>query len=117
MKIRMTFPLLPSSMRFSLKLLLVIYTRISVLSICQDCNLESYEIKSNATESFGDENKKLHKMNVDVDFTGFSKDYQSPDCLRLSVESKDSINNLKVSKEGKLVSSFYQNISKSSSNF
>jgi len=64
-----------------------------------DCNLESYEIKSNATESFGDENKKLHKMNVDVDFTGFSKDYQSPDCLRLSVESKDSINNLKVPKE------------------
>ena len=96
---------------------MVIYTRISVLSVFQDCNLESYEIKSNATESFGDESKKLHKMNVDVDFTAFSKDYQSPDCLRLSVESLDSINNLKVSKEGELVSSFYQNISKFSSNF
>lgn len=64
-----------------------------------DCNLERYEIKSNATESFGDENNQLHKMNLDVDFIAFSKDYQSPDCLRLSVETKDAINDLKVSKE------------------
>ena len=86
-------------------------------SVFLECNLENYEIKSNATESFGDENKKLHKMNVDVDFLAFSKEYQSPDCLRLTIESKDEINNLKVSNEGELVSSFYQNLSKSSSNF
>jgi len=69
------------------------------LAAVNECNLENYEIKSNSTESFGDENKKLHKMNVDVDFMAFSKEYQSPDCLRLSIESNDEINNLKVSNE------------------